>query len=122
MRVNRDTRGRSYYNIVDQVGQTDVSINYPGVIRAFHQHLQKEEIWFFIQGHFKVVLTDPLEVLYLGEGEQVLIERGRWHGFQVLGHEMGIMIEYSKEKFNVETPDDFRKPYDEFDKWEIEKK
>src|SRR3990167_8637552 len=122
MRKNKDTRGRSYFDIFDQQGQTDVSINYPGTIRAFHQHLEKEEIWFVIQGNFKVVMSDPLEVIYMSENDLLEIKRGRWHGLQVLVNEIGIIMEYAIEKFNVGKPDDFRKPWNEFDKWEIEKK
>jgi dTDP-4-dehydrorhamnose 3,5-epimerase-like enzyme len=123
MRINKDTRGRSSFDVFSiQNGQTDLSYNYPGVIRGFHQHLEKDEYWLCVSGNFKVVLSDPLEIIYLSPGEIAEINRGRWHGFQVLGQTEGIMIEYTTSKHDINNPDDYRKPYDEFDTWEIEKK
>jgi dTDP-4-dehydrorhamnose 3,5-epimerase len=123
MRSNKDTRGRSYYDVFETVnGQIDLSHNYPGVIRGFHLHRHKDETWVCIKGNFKVVLSDPVEKFYLSEGETVFIKRGRWHGFQVLGNEEAIMLEYTTEKHDMNNLDDEREVYDKFDKWEIEKK
>jgi len=123
LRNHKDTRGRSYYDLFEsQQGQTDISYNYPGTIRAFHQHLKKDETWVCVRGDFKVVLSDPLDTIYLSEGERVLIERGRWHGFQVLGADLAIMLEFTTEKHDEDNLDDYRKPYNAFDEWETEKK
>lgn len=123
MRINKDTRGRSYYDIfTEEKGQTDLSINYPGTIRGFHMHKTTDEWWFAVSGQFKVVLTNPKEIIYMSEGDLIQIDKGRWHGFQVLGNEIGIMLEHTEKKYNVENPDDFKKPWNTFDKWEIERK
>lgn len=123
MRTNKDTRGKSWFDIFEaQDGQTDLSVNYPGVIRAFHLHKNKDETWVVADGEFKVVLSGPIKVFYPSQGEEVFIKRGRWHGFQVLGNELGIMIEYTTIKHMDDPEDDYRKPYNEFDSWEIEKK
>lgn len=122
MRLFKDTRGKSWFDIIEDLpGQIDVTISYPGTIRGFHLHKEKVEYLYAIEGEFKVVLTDPNEVVYLSQGEKIRIEPGRWHGYQVLD-EKGIMMEYATHKHNVENPDDFRKPWDEFDHWEKEKK
>jgi dTDP-4-dehydrorhamnose 3,5-epimerase-like enzyme len=123
MRVNKDTRGKSYFDIfAAQKGQTDLSYNHPGTIRAFHQHQYKEEYWLCVKGEFKVVLSDPIETIYLSPGELCEIKRGRWHGFQVLGSTEGIMVEHTTAKHDMDNLDDYRKPYDAFDNWEIERK
>lgn len=123
MRTNKDTRGQSHFDVFEkQEGQTDVSYNFPEVIRAFHLHKKKDEWWFCIKGKFKVVLNNPLETHYLSSGDKIFIAKDRWHGFQVLGSEPAIMLEYCDKKHDLENPDDCRKPYNEFDGWEIERK
>ena len=123
MRTFKDTRGRSWFDIVpEMVGQIDITANYPGTIRGFHSHDFKTEWFFAITGNFKLVLTDPDEIIYMSAGDCVRIEPGRWHGYQVLGIEESIMLEYSTHKHNLKNPDDKKKPYNAFDKWEKEKK
>lgn len=123
MRSVKDTRGRSCFDIVPEAQwQMDSTVSYPGTIRAFHYHDFKTEWMFIAKGHYKFVLTNPMEVLYLSEGEMVKIIHGRWHGYQNIGTEEGIVIEVADKKHSLESPDDARKPYDEFDKWEKEKK
>ena len=103
-------------------GQIDVTTNYPGTIRAFHYHDIKTEWMFCVVGEFKFVLTDPEEVIFMSQGDVVKVDPKRWHGYQALGEERAIMLEYSTHKHDLKNPDDKRKPYDAFDKWEKEKK
>lgn len=123
MRTVKDTRGRSWFDLVPEMEyQVDSTVSYPNTIRAFHYHDFKTEWMFVVQGHYKFVLTNPLEVVYLSQGEVIKIIPGRWHGYQNIGTEEGIVIEIADKKHNLKNPDDKRKPYDEFDKWEKEKK
>ena len=123
MRINSDTRGKGFYDIFPkQDGQTDISFSYPGAIRAFHCHKIKTEWFFCAGGVIELVLTDPFEKIYMEKGDMVEITPGRWHGFRILGDELGVMLEYSSHKFDLKDPDDLRKPFNEFHNWEIEKK
>lgn len=123
MRTFKDTRGKSWFDLLPELaGQIDITVSYPGTIRAFHLHKQKTEWLFAVEGEFKVVLDAPNQVVYLSQGEIIMIEPGRWHGYQVLGGEEGIMMEYADYKHDLKNPDDFRRRFDEFDKWEKEKK
>lgn len=123
MRTFKDTRGRSWFDLVEQCPwQVDSTVSYPGTIRAFHYHDHKTEWMFVAKGHYKFVLTDPDEVVYLSQGEIIEITPGRWHGYQNVGTGEGIVIELADHKHDVQNPDDKRKPYDTFDKWEKEKK
>ena len=123
MRMFKDTRGRSWFDIVKEMdGQVDITVSYPGTIRAFHYHEEKTEWMFVARGHYKFVLSDPLETVYLSQGEVITISPRRWHGYQNIGTDEGIVMEIADRKHNVDSPDDFRKPYDEFDKWQKEKK
>lgn len=123
MRQFKDTRGRSSFDIVPEAEwQMDSTVSYPGTIRAFHYHDHKTEWMFVAKGHYKFVLTDPLEVSYLSEGDVIKITPGRWHGYQNIGTEEGIVIEVANKKHSLENPDDQRMPYDQFDSWLKEKK
>lgn len=123
MRIFRDTRGRSWFDVVPEIPpQVDVTVSYPNTIRAFHCHEHKTEWMFVILGEFKFVLTNPDETVYLSQGDVVTIIPGRWHGYQVLGDRAGIMMEVATHKHNLANPDDQRKPWDEFDNWEKERK
>ena len=121
MRTFKDTRGKSWFDIVPEMdGQIDITISYPGTIRAFHCHEIKTEWMFVVAGEFKFVLTDPAETLYLSQGDSVKIVPGRWHGYQALSNKLGIIMEVATHKHDLESPDDKRKPYQAFDTWEIE--
>lgn len=123
MRSFKDTRGRSWFDIVgEMVGQVDMTVNYPGTIRGFHSHDFKTEWFFAVTGEFKLVMTDPEETVYMSQGDVVRIDPRRWHGYQVLGEKEAIMLEYSTQKHNLKNPDDKRKPFDAFNKWEKERK
>lgn len=120
MRTFKDTRGKSWFDIFPIEGQIDVTHNYAGTIRAFHLHKLKTEYMFVISGEFKMVLTNPSEIIYLSQGESIIIKPSRWHGYQALTD--GIMMEYGTNKHNLENPDDGRVDWDQFDNWEKEKK
>jgi len=123
MRTFRDTRGKSWFDIVSQADwQIDVTVSYPGTIRAFHHHYHKIEWMFVILGEFKFVLTDPDEIVFLSQGDVIRIDPGRWHGYQALGGQSGIMLEVATAKHSLTDPDDQRKPWNTFDSWEKARK
>jgi dTDP-4-dehydrorhamnose 3,5-epimerase len=124
MRNFKDTRGKSWYDLVPEMdGQIDITVNYPGTIRAFHWHDKKIEWMFIVEGEVKFVLTDPMETIYATQGDCVKIEPHRWHGYQALGDKQVIVLEYADKKHDVENPDDERKPYNSFgEEWKKEKK
>lgn len=123
MRTFKDTRGKSWFDIVPEMDwQVDITLSYPGTIRGFHHHSHKTEWMFAILGEFKFVLTNPDEIVFLSQGEVVKIDTDRWHGYQVLGERLGIMMEISDAKHDLSNPDDQRKPWNAFDSWEKERK
>jgi dTDP-4-dehydrorhamnose 3,5-epimerase len=126
MRNFKDTRGKSWFDIVpDMDGQVDITVTYPGGIRAFHHHNIKTELFFVVEGDYKLVLSSEVtgnEIVYLSQGDDYRIKPGVWHGYQVLGNKPGIIMEWSSHKHDQDNPDDDRKPYNEFDDWKKEKK
>lgn len=131
----KDARGQGVYNVFPGIenGQINVSITYPGVVRAFHRHWFQEDNWHIVSGQFEVVLayehprvfvenrevTEPtdIQILYLGPGESVNIPRLVWHGFRILGTEPGILLYYVTNKFDPDKPDEERAPWDKFHDW-----
>lgn len=63
-----------------------------------------------------------VKVHYLSEGDILHIPKGLWHGLQVLGNEEAIMIYHITEKYNQDTPDEERAPWDSFYDWAISRK
>ena len=123
MRTFKDTRGRSWFDIVPEMKwQIDSTVSYPGTIRAFHYHDYKTEWMIVVKGQYKFVLSHPLETIYLSEGEVIKIDPKRWHGYQNIGTEEGIVIEIADKKHNVDKPDDKRESYDKYNTWEKERK
>ena len=77
-------------------GQSNFSITYPGVVKAWHWHKKQDDLWFIVSGMAQVGLHDLREgssthgqtdVFYLGEYNRGLlyIPHGVAHGYRVLG-------------------------------------
>jgi dTDP-4-dehydrorhamnose 3,5-epimerase-like enzyme len=123
MRSFRDTRGKSWYDIVPEMdGQIDITVNYPDTIRAFHWHDQKTEWMFVVTGEVKFVLTDPYEEVFCSQGDVVKIDPKRWHGYQALGNAPAIVMEYGNKKHDLKNPDDKREEWNKFHAWTKERK
>jgi dTDP-4-dehydrorhamnose 3,5-epimerase len=77
-------------------GQSNFSMTYPGVVKAWHWHKKQDDLWFVVSGMAQVGLHDLREasatrgqtdVFYLGEYRRALlyIPHGVAHGYRVLG-------------------------------------
>jgi dTDP-4-dehydrorhamnose 3,5-epimerase len=77
-------------------GQSNFSITYPGVVKAWHWHKKQDDLWFVVSGMAQVGLHDLREdsptrgetnVYFLGEYNRALlvIPHGVAHGYRVLG-------------------------------------
>lgn len=106
------------------VFQSNITLAYPGVIKAFHWHRQQDDLWVFPRGTAQVVLYDLREdspthkdtdVFYLGEANMkaLLIPRGVAHGYRVLGNEPALLVYYVNQLYDPENPDEERIPYDD---------
>jgi dTDP-4-dehydrorhamnose 3,5-epimerase len=77
-------------------GQSNFSLTYPGVVKAWHWHRKQDDLWFVVSGMAQVGLHDLREesasrgqtnVFYLGDHNRALlyIPHGVAHGYRVLG-------------------------------------
>jgi dTDP-4-dehydrorhamnose 3,5-epimerase len=110
--------------ILERFGQASASMTYPGVIKAFHYHLEQDDVWYFPVGNAQVVLHDLREtsptrgvtdVYYMGEENPsiLLIPKGVAHGYRVLGHKPAMIVYFTTKAYCPENPDEYRLPYDD---------
>ena len=125
--VNADERGylmemlREDDEIFEHFGQAYVSLNYPGVIRAWHYHKKQSDFWTVPKGMVKAVIYDCREgsstygevnEFFLGDFNQVRlrIPKGVYHGFKCIGETEAMIINVPTELYNYQEPDEFRAP------------
>lgn len=100
------------------------SISYPGIIRAWHRHLEGQVDYFVcLEGKIKVGIYDDrddsptqneLNTFVIGEGNQqvIRIPGACWHGFKVVGDERAILVNFPTKLYDYEDPDEERLPWD----------
>jgi dTDP-4-dehydrorhamnose 3,5-epimerase len=86
----------------DEIVQANMSVTYPGIIRAWHRHARGQTDYFLVlRGSIKVCAYDDeegsptrghiVEVVLSEDRMQILRVPGKyWHGFKVVSHEPGI--------------------------------
>jgi dTDP-4-dehydrorhamnose 3,5-epimerase len=131
LQVNTDERGhlvevfRQDWNEYDiDPAMSYYSMTYPGVVRAWHRHLEGQIDYFVCpQGRIKVGVYDDrdksptkhkLNTFVIGEHNQQLIRipGDCWHGFKAISDEPSLLINYPTELYDYEEPDEVRLPYD----------
>jgi dTDP-4-dehydrorhamnose 3,5-epimerase len=114
---------RSDDSIFTKFGQCYVSMNYPGVIRAWHWHKKQDDFFVVVKGMIKVGLYDlrdgsPTQgetaELYLGDNNNIMVKIpvGVVHGYKTVGTEPSLLINFPSEVYNPQEPDEYRLPWD----------
>ena len=114
---------RSDDPIFTRFGQCYVSMNYPGVVRAWHWHQKQDDFFVVVKGMIKVGLCDMREgsathgevsEFYLGDNNNIVlrIPVGVAHGYKTVGVEPSLLINFPSEVYNREEPDEYRLPWD----------
>jgi len=126
---NADERGflmellRSDEPIFTKFGQCYVSMNYPGVVRAWHWHKKQDDFLAVVKGMVKFGLYDMREgsptrgeanEFYLGENNSILLKIpvGVAHGYKTVGVEPSLLINFPSQAYNRAEPDEYRLPWD----------
>jgi len=142
LKRNADERGflmelvRSTDEFFTKFGQCYVSLNYPGVIRAWHYHRRQEDYFVVVQGMCKVGLYDmregsptrgQAEAHYLGDNNNIVlrIPIGVAHGYKTVGTQPSLLVNFPTEVYNADDPDEHRLPWDDPSisfNWDIEYK
>ncbi|MCL5074912.1 MAG: dTDP-4-dehydrorhamnose 3,5-epimerase family protein [Chloroflexi bacterium] len=128
LKPNADERGalmeilRTDDEIFERFAQVYVSLNYPGVIRAWHYHKKQDDFFVVVKGMAKVVLYDAREgsptkgevqEFFLGERNNILLKIpiGVYHGYKTIGVEPSLLLNFPTELYNYEAPDEYRLPW-----------
>ena len=103
-------------------GQSNFSITYPGVVKAWHFHYKQDDLWFIVSGMAQIGLHDlrddsptrgQTDAFYLGEHSRALlfIPRGVAHGYRVLGSQPMSLVYYTTGVYD--PTDELRRPWND---------
>jgi dTDP-4-dehydrorhamnose 3,5-epimerase len=109
-------------NMLEQFGQSSVSLAHPGFIKAFHWHKEQDDVWCILSGQVRTVLYDTrkesptykeVQTIIMGQDKPqiVLIPKGVAHGYQVLGKDSVLLLYYTTKHYNPE--DEHRIAFDD---------
>ena len=128
LKVNADERGylmeilREDDEMFERFGQVYVSLNYPGVVRAWHYHKLQNDFFVVVKGMVKVALYDAREdsptyrevqEVFLGERNNGLlrIPIGVLHGYKTIGTEPSLLLNFPTKTYDRRLPDEYRLPW-----------
>jgi dTDP-4-dehydrorhamnose 3,5-epimerase len=129
-----DDRGWSLMNqmkgVMSGEGQINFSMQYPGVIKAWHRHRLQTDFWMALVGHIKVGVydqeNDKAWSIVIGEKRPgtVVIPPPLWHGAATVGDTPAGLLYYVTHSYNPNEPDEERAEYDRFPgfPWQVEHK
>lgn len=112
-----DDRGYSLMNLFAGVldgGQSNVSVQHPGVVKAWHRHQKQTDFWICVHGHLKVgVHRDDNTAWSTVIGERnpacVIIPPTLWHGAATVGASPATLLYYVTHEFDAGDPDEQRR-------------
>jgi dTDP-4-dehydrorhamnose 3,5-epimerase len=100
----------------NEVSQVNMSISYPGIVRAWHKHERGQiDCFVVIKGALKICAYDDEtheldEVVSTGENLQVVRVPGHyWHGFKVVGNEPATLVYFVNRLYDYKNPDEVRR-------------
>lgn len=129
-----DDRGWSLMNqmqgVMSDRGQINFSMQYPGVVKAWHRHRLQTDFWSVLVGHIKVGVYDQEHdkawSIVIGEKRPgtVIIPPPLWHGAATVGNTPAGLLYYVTHSYNPEQPDEERAAHDAFAgfPWQVEHK
>jgi dTDP-4-dehydrorhamnose 3,5-epimerase len=104
----------------DKIVQANLSMSYPGIVRAWHRHLKGQVDYFLtIKGSLKICAYDDEkqeleEIISTGQELQLVRIPGiYWHGFKVIGEEAALLLYFTNRLYDYENPDEERRPWND---------
>jgi dTDP-4-dehydrorhamnose 3,5-epimerase len=106
--------------IQDEVVQANMSVSYPGMVRAWHRHERGQVDHFLaVKGALKICAYDDEtgeldEIISTGDNPQMVRMPGHyWHGFRVVGNEPATLVYFVNRLYDYSHPDEIRRPWDD---------
>ena len=104
----------------DEIVQANLSLTYPGVIRALLRHLRGQIDYFIaLKGAIKICGYDEktgelTEIVSTGREMQVVRMPGHyWHGFKAAGNEPAMLLYFTTNLYDSTNPDEERRPWND---------
>ncbi len=104
----------------DEIVQANLSISYPGIVRAWHKHERGQVDYFLVlEGALKICAFDEEtqeldEIVSSEEKLQLIRIPGKyWHGFKVIGDKKAVLIYFTNRLYDYNNPDEKRRPWND---------
>ena len=130
--IYADDRGWSIMNqlqgVLSPEGQVNYSVQYPGVIKAWHRHRLQTDFWLCVEGNLKVgVFRDEDRrgwSVVIGEKQPgiLIIPPSLWHGATAIGGSKAGLLYYVTHAYDPSQPDEERRAWDSIEDfhWEVQ--
>lgn len=100
----------------DVASQANLSMTYPGIVRAWHRHLRGQTDYFIaLKGAIKICAYDEKsgeldEIISNGQNLQIVRVPGHyWHGFKAVGAEPATLLYFTTNLYDTSNPDEERR-------------
>ena len=104
----------------DVVVQSNLSVTFPNVIRAWHRHLRGQTDYFLcLKGAVKIGVYDDKigeldEIICTDQNLQISRVPGHyWHGFKAIGHVPTMMLYFTTNLYDPANPDEERRAWND---------
>ena len=104
----------------DEIVQANLSITYPGIVRAWHKHLRGQVDFFLVlRGALKICAYDDQnqeinEIITSSEKLQLVrIPGNYWHGFKNISDKTSVVVYFVNRLYDYKNPDEKRRPWDD---------
>ena len=102
----------------DVAAQANLSLTYPGIVRAWHRHLRGQVDYFVaLKGAIKIGIFDDKtgeldEIVTTAQDLQVVRVPGNyWHGFKAIGNEQVMLLYFTTNLYDPANPDEERRSW-----------
>ena len=104
----------------EELVQMNLSVSYPGIVRAWHRHLrgQMDNI-LCLKGAVKICVFDDetkalYEIVSTGADFKIVGVPGKhWHGFKVIGDEPAWLLYFMNRLYDYADPDEEKRPWND---------
>jgi dTDP-4-dehydrorhamnose 3,5-epimerase len=102
----------------DDIVQVNLSVSYPGMIRAWHRHKRGQVDYFLVlQGALKICAYDGNElneIIVSSEKLQLVRIPGYyWHGFKNISDTKTFAVYFVNKLYDYAAPDEERRPWND---------